>query len=166
RGLHAVRVLQNKKDFTLDSLVAAAYDSYLTWFEKPIPALVKAWDQTPGGDPLKAKLSDQIAMLRAWDLRWSKTSVPTSLAVYWGEDLQRRLGVDARTAGVSLPEYISTKARSQELLNSLSAASDKLAADFGTWKTPWRDINRFQRLPDGSVRPFTDPGLRFLVSSK
>jgi acyl-homoserine-lactone acylase len=30
---------QDKKDFTLDSLIAAAYDSYLTWFEKPIPAL-------------------------------------------------------------------------------------------------------------------------------
>ena len=35
-GLHAVRVLENKKDFTLDSLIAAAYDSYLTWFEKPL----------------------------------------------------------------------------------------------------------------------------------
>ena len=45
RGLHAVRVLQDKKDFTLDSLIAAAYDSYLTWFDKPLPALIKAWDQ-------------------------------------------------------------------------------------------------------------------------
>ena len=42
RGLHAIRVLENKKDFTLDSLIAAAYDSYLPWFEKPIPALIKA----------------------------------------------------------------------------------------------------------------------------
>ena len=49
RGLHAIRVLQNKKDFTLDSLIAAAYDSYLTWFEKPIPALIKAWDAAPAG---------------------------------------------------------------------------------------------------------------------
>src|SRR5215510_2262745 len=40
RGLHAIRVLENKKDFTLDSLIAAAYDSYLSWFEKPKPALV------------------------------------------------------------------------------------------------------------------------------
>ena len=38
---------ENKKDFTLDSLLAAAYDSYLPWFEKPMPALVKAWDATP-----------------------------------------------------------------------------------------------------------------------
>src|SRR5207253_4338330 len=110
RGLHAVRVLQNKKDFTLDSLISAAYDSYLTWFEKPIPALIKAWDQAPVNDPLKAKLSDQIALLRAWDLRWTATSVPTSLAVFWGEDLQRSLGVDARSAGVSLSDYIGSKA--------------------------------------------------------
>ena len=42
RGIHAIRVLENKKDFTLDSLVAAAYDSYLPAFETQIPALVKA----------------------------------------------------------------------------------------------------------------------------
>src|SRR3989475_11679361 len=96
RGLHAIRVLQSKRDFTLDSFIEAAYDSYLTWFEKPIPALIKAWDQTPATDPLRVKLSDQIAMLRAWDLRWSTTSIPTSLAVLWGEELQRRIGVDAR----------------------------------------------------------------------
>src|SRR5229473_3307558 len=98
RGLHAIRVLEKKKDFTLDSLIAAAYDSYLTWFEKPIPALVKAWDQTSATVPLKAKLSGQIALLRAWDLRWSAVSVPTSLAVFWGEDIQRRVLVDARRA--------------------------------------------------------------------
>ena len=55
RGLHAIRVLENKKDFTLDSLIAAAFDSYLTWFEKPMPALIKAWDAAPDANPLKAK---------------------------------------------------------------------------------------------------------------
>src|SRR2546430_9165959 len=28
RGLHAIRVLEDKKDFTLSSLIAAGYDSY------------------------------------------------------------------------------------------------------------------------------------------
>jgi acyl-homoserine lactone acylase PvdQ len=154
RGLHAVRVLQDKKDFTLDSLIAAAYDSYLTWFEKPIPALVKAWDQTPASDPLKAKTSEQIALLRKWDLRWSATSIPTSLAVFWGEDIQRKV----RRNGLSAVNYIAGEATAEQLLQSLSAASDKLAADFGTWKTPWGDINRFQRLTDDIVHPFTDAG--------
>src|SRR5436190_8614175 len=36
RGLHAVKVLENKKDFTLDGLRGAAYDSYLTWFDRPL----------------------------------------------------------------------------------------------------------------------------------
>jgi acyl-homoserine-lactone acylase len=154
RGQHAVRVFQDKNDFTLDSLIAAAYDSYLPWFEKPIPALVKAWDQTPASDPLKAKTSEQIAMLRAWDLRWSATSVPTSLATFWGDEIQRK----ARRGGMSAVNYIAGEATAEELLQSLSAASDKLAADFGSWKTPWGDINRFQRLTDDIVHPFTDAG--------
>jgi len=158
RGLHAIRVLQNKKDFTLDSLISAAYDSYLTWFEKPIPALMKAWDETPATNPLKTKLTDQIALLRAWDLRWSATSVPTSLAVYWAEDIQRRVGADARRARMSVQDYIASNATAEQLLQSLSAASDKLAADFGNWKTPWGDINRFQRLTDDIVHPFSDAG--------
>ena len=30
--------------------------------------------------------------------------------------------------------------------------------DFGTWKTPWGDINRFQRLTDDIVPTFSDSG--------
>ncbi|HXI26631.1 MAG TPA: acylase, partial [Pyrinomonadaceae bacterium] len=153
RGLHAIRVLQNRKDFSVEGLRAAAYDSYLTWFEKPMPALIRAWDETGASDPLKAKLSDQIAMLKAWDLRWSETSAPTSLAVYWAEDLTRRLRMDARAEGISLPDYIGNKAKPDQLLKSLEAASDKLTADFGSWKTPWGNINRFQRLTDDIVHP-------------
>ena len=43
-------------------------------------------------------------------------------------------------------------------MKSLDAASDKFAADFGTWKTPWGDINRFQRLTGDIVQPFNDAG--------
>jgi acyl-homoserine-lactone acylase len=158
RGLHSVRVLQNKKDFTLDSLIGAAYDSYLTWFDKPMPALVKAWEEAPATNPLKAKVAEQIALLRAWDHRWGITSVPTSLAVFWGEEIQRRIAADARKAGISADEYIATKVTGQQLLESLSSASDKLAADFGSWKTQWGDINRFQRLTGDIVQPFNDAG--------
>ena len=151
RGLHAIRVLENKKDFTLDSLIAAAFDSYLTWFEKPMPALIKSWDAAPDSKPLKGKTADQIAMLRKWDLRWAADSIPTSLAVFWGEDLRRHAG--GRRGGVS-PEDASP----QQMLESLAAASDKLTADFGTWKTQWGDINRFQRLTADIVQPFNDAG--------
>jgi len=158
RGLHAIRVLENKKDFTLDSLIAAAFDSYLTWFEKPIPALIKAWDSAPAGDPLKTKTAEQIAVLRKWDLRWGIDSIPTSLAVFWGEDVRRRVGGGGRRTGIALEEQVIPNAPGQQLLESLVAASDRLTADFGTWKTPWGDINRFQRLTGEIVQPFDDAG--------
>jgi len=158
RGLHAIRVLQDRKDFTVDSLIAAAYDRYLTWFEKPVPCLVRAWDDSPADDSLKTKLAEPIEALRKWDLRWGVDSVPTSLAVFWGDALQHRFGPETRNAGIYLSDYICAKVPSATLLQSLAEASDKLTADFGTWKTPWGDINRFQRLTGDIVQPFTDAG--------
>jgi len=156
RGYHAIRVLENKKDFTINSLIAAAYDSYLPAFAQMIPALLKAYDATPADNPLKAKVAEQIRLLRDWDYRWSATSVPTSLAVFWGEDIGRRVGGDARQAGISAETYVVTKATPDQLVQALATASDKLATDFGSWKTPWGDINRYQRLTGDIVQPFND----------
>ncbi len=156
RGLHAIRVLKDTRDFTLDSLLAAAYDSYLPWFEKPLPALIKAWDALPSSDPRRAKLAEQIAILRAWDLRWSVSSVPTSLGVYWGEELRKRRKLGPRGVNLDLAAYASEKASGQDLLECLGAASVKLEADFGKWNTPWGDINRFQRNNGDIAQQFND----------
>src|SRR3989442_11670613 len=112
----------------------------------------------PAANPLKKKLSEQIALVKAWDRRWSVTSVPTSLAVYWGEEIGRRVADDARKASMSADTYIVNKADAEQLVQALSAASDKLASDFGSWKTPWGEINRFQRLTGDIVQPFNDAG--------
>src|SRR5439155_18865627 len=109
---------------------------------KPIPALLKAWDDAPPGDSLKAKLAEPIELLRAWDLRWSATSIPTTLAVFWGANLYRQGGAQRATA--------------RQMLQALSQAVDKLAADFGSWKTPWGEINRFLGFTGHIVQPFTD----------
>ena len=138
RGRHAVRVLQNTRDFTLESLRAAAYDSYLTWFAEQLPALIQAYDSLPAGDSLKMKVTAPIEQLRNWDLRWDVTSIPTSVAVFWGERLADRSGRGA--------------------VQALAEAVDRLSTDFGAWRTPWGDINRFQRLTDDIVHPFNDSG--------
>jgi acyl-homoserine-lactone acylase len=156
RGKHALRVLADKKDFTGDSLIAAAYDTYLPAFQDQIPALLKAWDLAPATNPLKEKLSEQIALLRGWDYRWSVTSAPTTLAVYWGEEIGRRVAADARKAGVSADHYVVNQAPPEQMLQALSVASDKLTSDFGSWRTPWGDVNRFQRLTGDIVQPFGD----------
>ena len=153
RGRHAIRVLENRKDFTLEKLQQAAYDSYLPWFEKTVPALVAAWDKLPAENPLKAKLKDQISVLRDWDFRWSIDSVPTSLAVFWATEIVRELGA---SPGIPSEENVLAKASQTQMLEALNRASSKLAADFGTWKTKWGDINRFQRINGNIVQPFND----------
>jgi acyl-homoserine lactone acylase PvdQ len=158
RGRHAERVLDHARAFTLDSLVGAAYDSYLPWFERTVPALVRAWDAAAAADPLRAKLQGPIELLRGWDLRWAATSVPTSLAVFWGEIVSRRVGRGARGVGMPVEDYVATRASAGELLEALSATVDTLAAGFGTWRTPWGDINRFQRLTGDIAQPFNDSG--------
>lgn len=158
RGIHAIRVLENKTDFTMNSLIAAAFDSYLPAFEDLVPSLLRAYDQTPASNPLKSQLAEQIAALREWDLRWSVTSVPTSLAVFWGEELSQRVSADARRAGVPVFDYMATRTTPRQRLEALAAASTKLTDDFGSWNTPWGDINRFQRLTGDVVQPFNDSG--------
>ena len=156
RGVHAVRVLDGRHDFTLDSLLAAAYDSYLPWFARTVPVLVKAWDDLPARAPEKTQLAHQIAILRTWDHRWSLTSVPTSLAVYWGEIVGLPVAGDARRAGVLWEDYVATHVDGATMLQALATASAKLNADFGTWQTPWGSINRFQRLNDDITPNFSD----------
>src|SRR3954465_7901415 len=68
----------------------------------------------------------------------------------------RRVRDEARTANMSTDRYVAERATPAELLASLAAASDKLTADFGTWQTPWGDINRFQRWNDDIDSHFDD----------
>jgi acyl-homoserine-lactone acylase len=156
RGIHALRVFDGKKDFTIDTLRDAAFDSLLVEFETQLPLLIRAWDQAPASNPLKAKLADQIARLRKWDYRFGVDSVETSLASLWGDELWSRVSDRARAARMSVYDYMRTRATAQERLDALAAVSDKLAADFGNWATPWGEINRFQRISPAIVHPFSD----------
>ena len=158
RGVHAIMLLESRTDFTLTGLMEAAYDSYLPGFEDLIPGLLRAWDGIPATDPLKAELAEQIEMLRAWDLRWGVESVPTSLAVFMGEALMPLVREAARDEEMSVYDYMATRASAPQLLGALSDASKRLDEEFGSWRTPWGEINRFQRLNGEIVQPFSDEG--------
>ncbi len=156
RGVHATRVLTGRKDFTLPTLIQAAYDPYLTAFADLVPTLSRAYDQTPDGDPVKSRLGPQVAALKAWDLKWSYTSTETSLAVFWGEALWAKSAAQAKAEGVSVYAYMAERTTPAQKLAALAEASDRLAADFGDWRTPWGRINRFQRNDGAIVQTFDD----------
>jgi acyl-homoserine-lactone acylase len=160
RGLHAMRVLTARRDFTLDRLRDAAYDTYLPAFAEMVPALVRAYDALPKDDGMREKLSGPIKELRSWDFRWGADSVETSLAVYYGQGLNRRMAelkVNASVYDDDVPYLAAVnKMPPAELIGALDAAVERLKADFGTWRTKWGEINRFQRLTGEMQQPFND----------
>ncbi len=156
RGVHAMRVLDGHTGFTTETLLAAAFDSYLPWFARTVPALAKAFAAIPQDDPRRARLRPAMAVLSAWDDRWAANSVATSVAVFWGTELMKSAAPAARKAGMPSEEFVATEVSPEALLSALSTAVDKLTSDFGAWQTPWGQINRFQRLTGDIVQPFND----------
>lgn len=158
RTPHALRVLDGAKDVTLPTLIQRAYDPYLPAFAQLIPGLLSAYDGLAAGDPRKTRLAEPVAALRAWDDRWSAESAATSVAVFWGEALWAKVAPDAKAAGMPILDYMATRATPTQRLDALAVATDRLTQDFGTWKTPWGRINRFQRINDRIVQHFDDAG--------
>lgn len=163
RGRHAVMVLENQNDFTIEKVRAAAYDTYMPGFDRNIPALIRAYDATPAGDPLKARVAEQVELLRNWDLRWSITSVPTSLAIYYTTALQQA-GRGGRAGGAPAGGGAGGGRRgggagepsAAMQLQALATACEQLTAQFGKCNTPWGDINRFQRIRNEITPTFDD----------
>jgi acyl-homoserine-lactone acylase len=156
RGEHAIGVLRGRAGFTKDTLIAAAFDSYQPAFARLVPRLLQAHASLPASSPLKRALAEPMGRLSAWDYRWSADSVPTALAMVWGEDLWTRVQADAERERVSVDEFMAARATPAQLLASFEAAVNRLATDFGQWETPWGELNRFQRISPLIVHPFDD----------
>jgi len=156
RGHHAIDLLEGKPHrLTVASLIQLGFDSHLPFFEATIPSLVEAWKELPDSAALEAKLAEPVAVLEGWDERWGVNSVATSLAVYWGTELSRTMYSGAGEADMAPSAYVAERMDPRDLVEALSAAVDGLTSDFGTWRTTWGDINRFQRLDD-SIEPRFD----------
>ncbi len=86
--------------------------------------------------------------------------MPTSLAVFWGDALWRpwrRQGGRRRRAPTY--DYMVQHSTPAEQLAALDAARGPAdARTSASWKTPWGEINRFQRLTGDIVQPFDDAG--------
>ncbi len=156
RTAHAIRVLTATPRFTPASLLAAAYDPYLTAFADLVPTLLAAYDRLPAADPQRAALAAPIAALRGWDFRSGEASVSTALAVFWGDALFKRFGTVANRYAEPIIPYLVARPGDADRLATFAAAVAKLTADFGRWDTPWGAINRFQRIDGALEQPFDD----------
>jgi acyl-homoserine-lactone acylase len=156
RDIHAVELLTGIHDVTVDSLIATAYDSRLTAFDSLLPRLFAAYDRLPAEDSRRASLAQPVEALRQWDHRTMVDSVPTTVAIFWGEALRKARGAAAEAEDE--PVYHSQLDQQSDAVTiaALSDAIARLERDFGSWRTPWGEVNRYQRLTGDIVQPVDD----------
>lgn len=161
RGINAARVLSQKSIFTLDTLIAAANDPHLAAFDELLPPLLTAYKTISAETPNQPKdLAEAIDVLKAWDKSYGKTSIGQTLAIFWGEKIQKlarsRAAGDQRFDNLTLTTYTISNTSPQEKVKALADVLADLTRDFGTWKTPWGDINRYQRLTGKTQESYDD----------
>ncbi|MBU2948651.1 acylase [Zobellia uliginosa] len=153
RGVHAIELLKDRKGYTIDSLIQLAHDPFLPAFELLIPNLIETYDENGINDK---RLKEPLFLLRDWNFTTSEKSIPMTLAHYYGELVYRRM---SRPEGLSSKELLYHWVENGDYVGKLQLfkeAIGKLEADFGTWKIPWGEVNRYQRTTGDIVQHFDD----------
>ena len=159
RGINAVRVLKRENSFTLDKLIGAAYDPHLTGFEELIPALVTEYEKVSKlDDAIISKLDEPMSLIRNWDMNYGISSVAATLAMYWGQELRAHVmpNIPPGTDQLGIINYMTIKTSPDEKVKALENVVDELERDYGTWKMPWGEVNRFQRLTGKVTETYDD----------
>jgi len=161
RGINAVKVLSKENSFTIDKMIEAGYNRYLSAFEILIPALVNSFDKNvPVTDSLYLQLKDAIQVLKQWDYYSSETSVATTIAIEWAEKLSatlRRIYIDEGWDDqVTLVKKFAATATRDELILPLAAVIKSLENKFGKWQIAWGEINRYQRVSGDINQTYND----------
>ncbi len=160
RGINAVRVLSKEKNYTIDKVIAAGYDTYLAAFEKLIPALVNAFEKgdsfrekdSTTNDTLHTQLKEAVSILKNWDMRCGENCVATTLAVEWGQKLIPKMikSIDEDeyqyVDQVIRTDRFAAIAKPVDLIEPLLEVINELKNKFGDWRITWGTINRFQRI--------------------
>ncbi len=151
RGIHAVRVLSDEKDFTLNKLINVAYDPHLPGLEPLINGLVKAYKKHEKEYP---NLRKPIQTLESWDFRVTADSSAMTIAHFYAMNYLRQGKApksEQKLPFMQLINYFGTKSPEKERLQLFSKTIEQLIADFGRWNIEWSEVNRYQRL-DGKIK--------------
>jgi acyl-homoserine-lactone acylase len=161
RGINAVRLLSGQKNYTIDKVIAAGYDTYLAAFEVLIPALINAFEKTATNSNKYDLLKEPIAILKNWDYRCGENSVATTLAVEWGQRLlpaiyRTQVAEGEEDDQVTKTKVFAAHASAEDLLQPLQETITDLQNKFGHWQLPWGEINRFQRISGDIDQQYND----------
>jgi acyl-homoserine-lactone acylase len=160
RSQLAIHELGRKGNFTIDSLIALGTNNYLGAFDSLLPPLLQDLNSLSATDPSYAILKEPMHLLQEWDKRSSVSSVATTLAVLWGYSVlsEHSTAVTSENAShqIDLFGRLIKSTTTAKRLETLLQIINGLQRLYGTWKIPWGDINRFQRISGAINQQFDD----------
>lgn len=153
RGVHAIKLLSVADSLTLESLIELAYDPYLPGAERLIPGLLAAAEQTVIRNQ---EVKEAIQVLKDWDYTVSVDAIAMTLAQYYLNTYLRSGKIpptspNSQNRTWDRFDYMNNESDIKERLEVFEESISALKEDFGSWKTPWGEFNRFQRL-NGDIR--------------
>ena len=151
RGVHAIELLTNRKGYTVDSLIQLAHDPYLPAFKALIPGLVKEYNSHDDKNP---KLREPIRILEEWDYTTGEDQIAMTLAHFYGTAMGSSAKHPKNMSDMERMTYFGT--HTEESLKIFEEVIDQLTADFVTWKIPWGEVNRYQRITGDIKQHFDD----------
>ena len=154
RGLHAISLLNQVDDLTLDKLIELAYDPYLPGAEDLVKGLLEAASRV---EISERSVKGALETLAAWDFKVHVNSIPMTLTQYYFNSYYASGKAPyGRRDFIRLIQYMSKDSPVDERIEMFTLAVDKLIGDFGTWQTPWGEYNRYQRINGDIVQQFND----------
>jgi acyl-homoserine lactone acylase PvdQ len=133
RGLVSRKILGGTPRFSWDDWVRAAFDTHVIAADSLLPALLR---DTAGAG---SRLAPALAVLAEWDHRSDTGSFAMTLFDRWQEAM-RDGGGGTGDGGRA----------------ALDTAVARLERDWGTWRVPWGQVNRLQRIDESVDQQFAD----------
>ncbi len=134
-------ILNDASNVEFDLWSTLAYDTRMYWPMTEIPKLAADYELLKSAQPqLAAEVAEYWMHLQDWDFQSSNESTQTTLVVAWYEQLYG-FGYPAETLKAEFTDRLTW-------FSALKKAAEKLEGLYGTWKYPWGEAHRLQRIPD------------------
>jgi acyl-homoserine-lactone acylase len=136
RGEISREILSSKAKFTFDEWKQLAFDTRVITAAKQVPVLLSAIKNSVSSAFDLQELSELYKEIESWDQRSANDSVAMTIFSLWQERMLRDKRPHSKGA--------------------LDMVLITLQADFGTWRVPWGDLNRLQRIDESRNEDFDD----------
>ena len=135
RGERSRFILDTLQNSTMESLIALKFDTYIHTADKWIRELEEEMEMVAKIDPERIKkISTPLQFIKSWDKHSRASSAETTLFYIW--TFKR---FHQRRTGAEYPNLIA-----------FEESIDKLMKEKGSWKVPWGEVYRLQRLEDNT----------------